>query len=139
MKSKQLVFFLAIFLSVIAAYGQQALIKGRISDPVNRERLTGATISLSGTPNRTVSDVNGEFFLYLQPGKAELTISYIGYRDTSFRLELKENEIRTVQVNLSSANVRLSSVVVSGFLQGQAKALNQQKNADNIKNVVSAD
>ena len=34
---------------------------------------------------------------------------------------------------------QLKDVVITGVLQGQQKALNQQKTADNIKNVISAD
>ncbi len=52
---------------------------------------------------------------------------------------MKANETRSLQIDLSSSYARLSSVVVMGLLQGQAKALNQQKNADNIKNVIAAD
>jgi TonB-dependent receptor len=123
----------------MGAWAQQAIIKGKITDAVNKEVLTGATITLSGTNNTTVTDVNGEFFLYAQPGDRQLVVRYLGYRDTTISLNLKSSETRSMNIGLSSTYSRLSSVVVMGLLQGQAKALNQQKNADNIKNVVAAD
>ncbi|MEI9807450.1 MAG: hypothetical protein WDO16_05950 [Bacteroidota bacterium] len=86
-----------------------------------------------------MTDVNGDFFAYVNPGKLQLTIRYLGYRDTTLITEIKENEVKIFNVSLSSEFSQLSSVVVTGFLQGQAKALNQQKNADNIKNIISAD
>ncbi|MBO9562946.1 MAG: TonB-dependent receptor [Niastella sp.] len=121
------------------AWAQQAIIKGKITDAVNKEVLTGATITLSGANNTTVTDVNGEFLLYAQPGDRQLVVRYLGYRDTTIALNIKSHETRSLNIGLSSTYSRLSSVVVMGLLQGQAKALNQQKNADNIKNVVAAD
>ncbi len=123
----------------LGAWAQQAIIKGSVTDAVNKEVLTGATITLSGTNNAAVTDVNGSFFLYATPGNRQLVVRYLGYRDTTISLQLKANETRSLQIDLSSSYARLSSVVVMGLLQGQAKALNQQKNADNIKNVVAAD
>ena len=123
----------------LGAWAQQAVIKGKVTDAVNKEVLTGATITLSGTNNTTVADVNGEFLLYAPPGDRQLVVRYLGYRDTTISLQLKGNETRSLNIGLSSSYARLSSVVVMGLLQGQAKALNQQKNADNIKNVIAAD
>lgn len=123
----------------MVAWAQQAIIKGKITDAVNKEVLTGATITLSGANNTTVTDINGEFFLYAQPGDRQLVVRYLGYRDTAIALRLQSNETRSLDIHLSSTYSRLSSVIVMGLLQGQAKALNQQKNADNIKNVIAAD
>jgi TonB-dependent receptor len=123
----------------MGAWAQQAIIKGKITDAVNKEVLTGATITLLGANNTTVTDVNGEFLLYVQPGDRQLIVRYLGYRDTTITLSIKSSETRSLNIGLSSTYSRLSSVVVMGLLQGQAKALNQQKNADNIKNVVAAD
>lgn len=122
-----------------SAWAQQAIIKGKITDVVNQEVLTGATVALAGTNNIAATDVNGEFLIYAKPGDQQLIVRYLGYRDTTIALQLKANETRSFNIGLSSTYARLSSVVVMGLLQGQAKALNQQKNADNIKNVIAAD
>ncbi|NII23535.1 TonB-dependent receptor [Pseudoflavitalea sp. X16] len=122
-----------------SAWAQQAIIKGKITDVVNQEVLTGATVALAGTNNIAATDVNGEFLIYAKPGNQQLIVRYLGYRDTTIALELKASESRALHIGLSSTYARLSSVVVMGLLQGQAKALNQQKNADNIKNVIAAD
>lgn len=123
----------------MGAAAQQAIIRGKITDAVNKEVLTGATVSLAGTNNATVTDVNGDFLIYARPGNQQVVVRYLGYRDTTITFQLKENETRTTNIALASGYARLSSVMVMGLLQGQAKALNQQKNADNIKNVVAAD
>lgn len=139
MKLKLLMSFLIVFLPGFYLCAQQAIIKGKIADAVNAESLTGATVSLSAVNNSTVADVNGQFFLYVNPGNLKLNIRYLGYMDTTIDISIKENEVRVLNVNLLSSYSKLSSVTVTGFMQGQAKALNQQKNADNIKNIISAD
>lgn len=130
---------LITLLTGFAVTAQQALIKGKVTDAVNAEVLTGATVSLLATNNSTVTDLNGEFFFYSKPGALQLRVRYLGYRDTIITLTIQANEVKSLKVSLSSNYARLSSVVVTGLLQGQAKALNQQKNADNIKNIISAD
>lgn len=121
------------------AWAQQAIVKGNIRDAVNNEVLTGATVSLKGTNNATATDVNGEFLLYAGAGEQQLVVRYLGYRDTTISLNLQPNESRVLRIELLSSYARLSSVLVMGALQGQGKALNQQKNADNIKNIVASD
>lgn len=121
------------------AWPQRAIVKGIIRDAINKEALTGASVSSTNDNHSTASDVNGNFLIYLKPGDARLTITYLGYRDTTVSFTVKENEVLVMDFNLLSKFSQLSGVVVSGLLQGQARALNQQKNADNIRNIVSAD
>lgn len=111
-------------------------IKGTVVDALNRSKLAGASLKIPGAGNGTVADVNGEFRIYAHPGDKQLQVSYLGYRDTTINIDPSASELT---INLSSSVTQLSNVIVSGQLQGQAKALNQQKNADNILNIVSAD
>lgn len=123
--------------SVLQAQRQNMLVKGVVSDALNRSKLSGASVKVAGTSKGAVSDVNGEFRLYLGAGEKLLEVSYLGYRDTTITVDDNLNTV--LNISLSSASVQLTNVIVSGQLQGQAKALNQQKNADNIINIVSAD
>lgn len=123
--------------TVLQAQRQNQLVKGVVSDALNKSKLSGASIKVSGSRKGTVTDVNGEFRLFLSSAEKDLEISYLGYRDTIITIG---NDINaTLTISLSSASQQLTNVIVSGQLQGQAKALNQQKNADNILNIVSAD
>src|SRR5688572_5406730 len=139
MKAKFLTCFFIAVITATSVWSQRAIIKGRINDIINRESLTGATVSIKAGSNSTVTDVNGEFSFYVNPGKLQLNIRYLGYRDTAIDVSIRENELKILSISLFSDYTQLSSVIVTGFLQGQAKALNQQKNADNIRNVISAD
>lgn len=138
------IFVLLLLPTASVLFGQNSktassLIRGKVFDAVNKSNLAGATISIRGSLNGTVADLNGMFLLYTSPGTISLQVSYLGYTDTSLSLSLQENENINLEIPLTSKIVQLSNATVTGYTQGQAKALNQQKNADNIKNIVSAD
>ena len=129
----------ALMLQAQTDAGNRALIKGSIRDAQNKSKLSGATILVMGSTLSTVADVNGNFSLSLPAGNQQLLVSYLGYTDTSISVSLQNGETKLLNINLSSTSSELGGVVVTGFLQGQARALNQQKTADNIKNVISSD
>jgi TonB-dependent receptor len=114
-------------------------IRGRVLDDQLNAALPGATILQKGTLNGTITDVNGEFFLRVPVGEIELEISYIGFQKVIQTASIADGSTANLEIRMRSESTELSGVIVTGSLQGQQKALNQQKNADNIKNVVSAD
>jgi len=117
----------------------QALLKGQIRDVVNKSSLSGATIRVQGKSISAAADLNGFYEMYVPQGEMKIMVTYLGYRDTLFELSLNPGTTTVKNISLSSSLSELSGITLTGFLQGQAKALNQQKNADNIKNVISAD
>jgi TonB-dependent receptor len=115
------------------------VLKGYVVDAINGSRLSGASVKVVGSTKGAVANEDGYFELFTQSGQTNLQVSYLGYRDTTLALDLAADQVKTIRIVLSSAAPQLTNVIISGYLQGQAKALNQQKNADNIRNVVSAD
>ena len=114
-------------------------VRGRIIDAGTGEVLPGATITMKGTTQGTTSDINGEYLLRVQPGEVELEVSYLGYKKYLEQVTVSEGRTSTLDFSLVSDAVELNDIVITGVLQGQQRALNQQRSADNIKNVVSAD
>ena len=94
------------------AYAQTE-ITGSVVDETG-EGVIGATIMEKGTSNGTVTDLDGNFTLKVEPGKT-LVVTYIGYdamevsAASGMRVELKENA------------AELAEVVVTGY-QVQRKA-----------------
>ena len=131
--------FLLTGIAIAQSPTGNALLKGAVSDALNRSKLAGASIKIVGTSNGTVADLNGQFTLYTKPGSLSLQVSFLGYRDTVIAVSLNEGQAMALNIPLSSSSAQLNGVVITGYLQGQAKALNQQKNADNIKNIISSD
>ena len=114
-------------------------ITGKVTDASSGEGLPGANIILSGTNRGASSDRFGEFTINnVPPGQYSLKVSYIGYQDFSTDVNVSGgNKVINVDVKLNLTAVKMNEIVVNGLLQGQTKALNQQMNADNVKNVLS--
>jgi TonB-dependent receptor len=114
-------------------------IKGRVLDSLTREALPGATVFISGTTLATTTDLNGEFLIRVPSGEVVVEIRYVGFETFTRTLTVQDEQITDVVFNMRGNLTQLQGVVITGVLQGQQRALNQQKTADNIKNVVSAE
>ena len=139
MTSKK-IYLIVFFLSVSVFSFAQGSIKGKIKEAITGQALPGASVFIKNTTIGTATDLQGEFLINnVKPGMVEIVVNYLGYESKTVSLEVKDKNIQNVEVSLESLINQLSGVVISGNLQGQAKALNQQKTADNIKNIVAAD
>lgn len=128
-----------LFFVAFLGYAQQGNIQGVITDEQGIF-VPYATISVANSKKGTVSNSEGKFLLLDVPlGKQILTIRYLGYADQNIDVEVVENTTTEVKIVLVQQSEELDSVILTGFVGGQAKALNTQKNKQNITNVVSAD
>jgi len=131
-----------IFLFVtftISSFAQNGSINGKVLDEQTGGALPGATIKVQGTTIGTTSDLNGEYFLRTKIGQIELVVSYVGFKTVTQIVEVSEGNTTEVLFKMKGDATELENVVITGVLQNQQKALNQQKSADNIKNIISAD
>ena len=128
---------LFIVMNGFLAFSQEVVIKGRITDQSTGEPLPGATVQVENTASGTVTDVDGEFSLRLPSGSTNLLIKYLGYENLTQEVDAAANTFYDIE--LPTLNTELQTITVFGNLQGQQKALNQQKNAPNIKSIVAAD
>ncbi len=126
-------------MAAIQAMGQGAILKGKISDGVNNEPLAGAHIIIKETTSGATADLEGNYVFNLPAGTHVLVFRYIGFDEVEQEVTLQAGETQVLDMEMVSQFQQLNSVVIAGNLQGQAKALNQQRSADNIKNVVAAD
>ncbi|CAM1334172.1 TonB-dependent receptor [Tenacibaculum aestuariivivum] len=138
---KKIVLLLAITLSInsfVSAQNKSGL-KGRILDE-NNFPLPGATITINELNIANYTDFNGYYeILGIAEGTHEIKISFIGYKNLVEKIKL-QNSITIKNFSLAPKTNHLQEVVVKGSItRGQAKALNQQKNKQNITNIISAD
>lgn len=125
-----------IVLKASVAFGS---ISGKVVDAQLNELLPGATVRIVDSNIGTVTNLNGEFTLRAPEGVVSLEVTYIGFRKTIQQVTVPANANVSVEIKMSSDIQELENIVVTGILQGQQRALNQQKSSDNIKNIVSAD
>ncbi len=144
MKKLFVILFLLLTLFTLNIYadsdvdGNKAVITGRIVDDQGLP-LPGATVLVQSQKTGTVSDVNGFYRLpAIAAGNYEVTVSYIGFKAQTQEISVNAGETKELNFKLQ-AGIDIDEVVVNGALQGQSKALNQQKNSMNITNIISSD
>ena len=132
------------------AAGTGAL-QGRVSDEARGEYLQNARVTVEGTQLETFTDEGGFYVLGNVPaGSANLRVFITGRAPVTVPVTIAGGQTTTKDVNLGARSdrpaaagetVRLSEFVVSTSkeMDGAAIAINEQRVAPNIKNVVTAD
>lgn len=115
----------------------QSDVRGKVNDDESKP-IPGAHVFLEGTEYFDVTDIDGDFKIFNVPaGAYKLVISYIGYADQQFDINLEDGQTLVQNYSLSEGNL-LNEVVINGRLEGQARALNAQKNNLNITEVIAS-
>ena len=96
----------ALLLTATLLYAQSE-IRGTVVDPTG-ETVIGATIMEQGTSNGTVTDLDGNFVLTVEPGKT-LVISYIGFLTQEVLAQ------DGMHITLQTDALALEEVVVTGY------------------------
>ncbi|WP_108425351.1 TonB-dependent receptor [Flagellimonas amoyensis] len=138
---KVLFFFVLLFSCFVQNLKAQerAVVKGTITDSELKTPLPGANVVIVGTTNGTTANFDGQYSLFVTEGSYELEVSYLGNETKKINVEVSAGEVKILNIELVPQATALDDVVVTGALEGQQKALNQQKSADNLKSIVSAD
>ncbi len=136
MKSKLLLLPL-LFLMAVNLAAQNATITGVITDSETKDYLAGTTVVIKGITKGTITDANGKYTLFIPTGKQVVQFSFVGYKTQEFEVNLKANEVKTLNLVLKpDANI-LNEVLISAQAKGQTAAIKKQVNASGIINVVS--
>ncbi len=142
MSAKQVVqkcIILSIFLFSMTVSVFAEGVKGRVLDANSGEPLVGATVTLN--KQSTYVKLDGTYqFKNVGAGKYTITVSYTGYLTASKDVQLANaTESKTIDINLQSTSVNLSSVTVSSNSKESDNGVRRlEKVADPIINVLSA-
>ena len=132
--------FLCVF-GISKGLGQErkGTITGRVTD-VNHAVLQGARITVQ--PNRaiTASDGQGQFAIYgVSPGRYTVTISAVGFAPFSQEVDVAAGSVANLNAVLE-VGTRTEVVEVRGERQrGEVEALNRERAADNIVQVLPSE
>ncbi|WP_417884859.1 carboxypeptidase-like regulatory domain-containing protein [Zunongwangia sp.] len=142
---KQINYLKLIFVTLFVAssfsflQAQNGAIKGNIIDD-NGMYVPGAAVMISDLNKGTTTDFDGNFTLVEIPaGTHILVVKYLGYEDHKEEIQVSANKTLTVELTLNSATTTLGTVQLIGGISAQSRALNTQKNKQNITNIVSTD
>ncbi len=95
----------------LPAAGQMATVKGKITDLNSGEPLPLATIQIGSTG--AVSELNGQFLLYLEPGAYQIRVSYVGYLPFSDTLQLTNGQTWEKNIRLQPQSTILETATVT--------------------------
>ncbi len=142
MKIKEKVSLIISFILLLSAplLGQPKTgLRGKVTDKETGEVLTGATVQITGSNSNfaTITNVNGYFVIPNNLKKGEkIKVSFIGYKPEEISVKAGVNKI---SVKLSPISEQIEEVKVTVEAEGKTKAMLEQKNSVNIKNVISKD
>ena len=118
---------------------QTGQISGRLTDQSTNSPLVGAKIRIAETGDVTASRNGGKFsFKNLPVGSYSLQVSYIGLADFTTNINVTQNAVTQADIAIPDL-MTMDRVIVTGQRASQASALNQQRMAANLSNVISAD
>lgn len=114
-------------------------VRGRVVEAGSGLSLDGATVRVLGTDLRTTAGRGGFYELNNVPeGEATLEFGYLGLGQVQRTVAIGPGT-NTLDVRIEGQVFELDAFEVSGTIIGQARALNLQRRAATLSNVVAAD
>lgn len=125
--------FLFLFLfAIYAVVSFSRTINGLVVD-VNGEALIGVTISIVGTDQGTITDMDGHYSLNVDDDYKQLVFSYVGYQTQEIDISGKN----TINIVLREATKVLEDVVVVGYGHQKKASITGSISTVQIENVLS--
>lgn len=120
--------------------GAEARLVGRVSNSATGAFLPGAMVEIPALRRQALTESNGEYtFPALPAGVHTVVVSYTGLDTARQTVSVAGGRATTANFDLSSGVYQLSQFTVTGEREGNAASLTAQRNALNVKNVVSMD
>ncbi|MFT4155448.1 SusC/RagA family TonB-linked outer membrane protein [Parafilimonas sp.] len=107
---KSIGLLLFLFFILPAGFSQTIQVSGKVTGE-NEQLLSGATVTVKGTPSSTITGNDGMFKINVPSLNAVLVISFIGYKSQEVPLDGKS----TITVTLKPGDSSLGDVVVIGY------------------------
>jgi len=106
---------LAIFiLATHSVYAQNGSVKGIVTDASTKETIIGGNVSLEGTLQRAVTDIEGKFSLSgIKVGSCNLIITYVGYQPQTIAIVISNGKETNITAELKSEITQMQSVTVT--------------------------
>jgi len=133
---------LVFILCLVTAWANaaDAVLSGQVSNAATRAFLEGATVSVAGTTRSAVTDREGRFELAL-PAGTEVTVvaGFTGLDPQRAAVRASDGQRVTRDFALTAEVYRLDKFTVAGEREGTALAETLQRQAPNVKAIVSSD
>ncbi len=116
-------------------------ISGLVSSTGTHNMLQGALVALPALNRQEFTDNAGGFLLTNLPaGEVQVVVSYTGFNDERRTVTVRPGEPTRLEFDLQpTPAITMDAFTVSTEREGHALAVTEQRNAENIKNVVALD
>jgi len=121
------------------AQERKGTISGRVTDSSGGV-LQGAEVSIEANALKAVSDVQGQFFIRsLDPGSYTLLVTYVGFANSTQTVTVGAGQVAAVEFKLAVESQNLEVLVSAERASAEAEAVNRERSADNIVQVLPAE
>src|SRR5205814_2994011 len=135
-------FFFVCSLWLIPA-GQAQSGKGAIAGHVTDSSggaLVGAQVTVQPKGVSVVSDARGQFFINdLEPGSYTVTVTYVGFEAFTQTVHVTAGQAANIEAKLGVESQNLEVLVTAERASGEAEAVNRERTADNIVQVLPSE
>ncbi len=124
-----------------AAQADQGVVIGRVTNEATGDVLPNVVLAVEGggPGASTTTDVNGTFRLALPAGEQRLVVSYPGLDTQRVSVVISPGQSITRDIGLNSSLYKMDSFVVKGLREGQAAAIQEERQAANVRTVAAID
>ncbi len=127
---------MALCANLLYAQNDKGSVAGHVSDS-SGGTLQGAEIELQPTGRIVASNQQGAYFFNnLAPGTYTITITYVGFSLFTKVVNVTAGQVATIDAKMEVTSQRDSVVVTTERASGEAEAINREKTADNILQVL---
>jgi len=131
---------IAVVLAVRVQAAELTQVRGTVFGGTSKEHLAGAIVSIDSLGLSTFTELDGRFLLSRVPvGAHQLSVSYSGLEPVDLRVTAKPEGTTVLEIELKSAVQLLPEFTVLAEREGNSLAIAQQRAADNVQNIISAD
>ncbi len=111
---KKLILFPFLLLSILQLGAQSGIIKGLITNGINNEPISFASVLVLDTDSGTTTDLDGNYEITgLAPGLYSIRASYVGFDDfTEYEIQVFNNKPAVIDIQMNEAVQELEEVVV---------------------------
>ena len=122
-----------------SAQSGKGTIKGHVVDP-SGDVLQGAQVSLEQSEASISTDFRGDFFIRnLEAGTYAISVSYVGFVPVNRTVDVVAGQVAAVEIKLEVASQNEQVLVTAERAAGEAEAINRERSADNIVQVLTSD
>ena len=115
---KYLTILSSLLLSASAAFAQAdfVVLSGKVVDSADGYPLIGVSVTVAGTSQGAITDLDGDYQLKVPKKQCEVTFSYVGYDDKVIAYNLKNTSAFSKVVMYANVT-QLADVVVTGVYE----------------------